>query len=228
MKFNERQSSPALYCMWTFYYMLPWRRQTLPIHTQVWALIYPPETWAQLTTADILTFTLLMWSLDINCMEEAGLTSLPLSSGPSSSPPYLLSSALPLLHILAALTPLSFLPQEGRSGPVAVENGCHDNGAQLYPFAVGESVSRPPTAGPRHADEGQHLCPWQLGVSAGNRHLPRNHMLHCISPVLGAWLHNNDTPVATFVLGYCTIINWADAGQFARHQIINCSVNPWI
>lgn len=75
------------------------------------------------------------------------------------------------------LTPLSSLPPclppaGWRKGPVAVENGCHDNGAQLYPFAVGENVSRPPPAGPHHADEGQHLCPRQLGVPAGNRHLP--------------------------------------------------------
>lgn len=48
------------------------------------------------------------------------------------TPPYLLSSPLLLLHIPAALTPLSPLPHTGwRRGPVAIENGCHDNGAQL-------------------------------------------------------------------------------------------------
>lgn len=49
-----------------------------------------------------------------------------------------------------------------------MENGRHGDGAQLYPFAVGETVSRPPPDGPQHADEGQHLCPGQLGVPAGN------------------------------------------------------------
>lgn len=101
----------------------------------------------------------------------------------------------------------SFLPPAGwRREPVAVENGCHDNGAQLYPFAVGESVSRPPPAGPHHADEGQHLCPWQLGVPAGNRHLPQplvthcNHVLYCNCPISGATLHNSYSPVALFVI----------------------------
>lgn len=97
----------------------------------------------------------------------------------SFTPPYPLSSPVLLFHILVALTP-SFLPLAGwRRGPVAVENGCHDNGAQLYPFALGEIVSRPPPAGPHHADEGQHLCPGQLGVPAGNRHLLQLLKTHC-------------------------------------------------
>lgn len=108
----------------------------------------------------------------------------------SFTPPYPLSSPVLLFHILVALTP-SFLPLAGwwRRGPVAVENGCHDNGAQLYPFTLGEIVSRPPPAGPHHADEGQHLCPRQLGVPAGNRHLPQllkthcNHMLYSNCPI---------------------------------------------
>ncbi len=87
-------------------------------------------------------------------------------SSPSSLPPALTLSSHP------GCSDPSFLPPAGwRRGPVAVENGCHDNGAQLYPIAVGESVSCPPQAGPHHADEGQCLCPRQLGVPAGNRHL---------------------------------------------------------
>lgn len=74
----------------------------------------------------------------------------------------------------------SHLPLTGcRREPVAVENGCHDNGAQLYPFALGEIVSRPASAGPHHADEGQHLCPRQLGVPTGNRHLLQLLKMQC-------------------------------------------------
>ena len=85
----------------------------------------------------------------------------------------------------------SLLPLTGWSrGPVAVENGCHNNGAKLYPFALGEIVPCPPPAGPQHADEGQHLRPRQLGVSAGDRHLPQllrpcNDMLHFACLILG-------------------------------------------
>lgn len=85
--------------------------------------------------------------------------------------------------IVVALTPLLLALSGWRRGPLAVENGCHDNGAQLYSFALGEAVSRPPQAGPHHADEGQRLRARQLGVPAGNRHLPqllqthRGHML---------------------------------------------------
>lgn len=111
----------------------------------------------------------------------------------------------------------SFLPLAGwRRGPVAVENGCHDNGAQLYPFTLGEIVSRPSPAGPHHADEGQHLCPWKLGVPAGNAHLLQllstrcNHMLPLNCPISGATLHNNYSPDAPFVIinaqVHCNII----------------------
>ena len=107
----------------------------------------------------------------------------PLSSatglGRSFTPPYPLPSPTAALTShpgflwpLSPPSPPSLPPAGWRKRPVAVENGCHDNGAQLYPFAVGENVSRPPPAGPHHADEGQHLCPRQLGVPAGNRHLP--------------------------------------------------------
>lgn len=81
----------------------------------------------------------------------------------------LLTLVPPLLVVIlgAAHTDTTFVPRAGRRrGPV--ENGCHGDGAQLYPFALGETVSRPPPAGPHHADEGEHLCPRQLGVPAGN------------------------------------------------------------
>lgn len=58
-----------------------------------------------------------------------------------------------------------------------VENGCHGNGAQLYPITLGEAVSRPPQTGPQHADEGQHLRARQLGVPAGNA----GHLLQLIA-----------------------------------------------
>lgn len=90
-------------------------------------------------------------------------------------------------------SPRSLRVEEGTA--VAVENGCHDNGAQLYPFALGEAVSRPPQAGPHHADEGQRLRARQLGVPAGNRHLPqllqthRGHMLTNWRGTIAALLH---------------------------------------
>lgn len=111
----------------------------------------------------------------------------------------------------------SFLPLAGwRRGPVVVENGCHDNGAQLYPFTLGETVSCPPPAGPHHADEGQHLRPWKLGVPAGNVHVLQllntkcNHLLYYNCPVWGATLHNNHNPDAPLVIinpqVHCNII----------------------
>lgn len=127
--------------------------------------------------SDIMTFTNNWSSGWRKSAVEPTLTSLPSEHGhglrETLTPPYVRSSPLLLLHILGSSDPSSLPPTGWRRGPVAVENGRHDNGAQLRSVAVGESVSRPPSAGPRHADEGQHLYPRQLGVSAGNGHLPQ-------------------------------------------------------
>lgn len=80
-----------------------------------------------------------------------------------------LNPSYPLSYCILCLarTDTTFVPRAGwRRG--LVENGRHGDSAQLYPFALGKAVSRPPPAGPHHADEGQHLCPRQLGVPAGN------------------------------------------------------------
>lgn len=166
--------------------------------------------------ADILTLALHRWSLVINCLhcvrveEEHGGCGAHCDLSVLSAWPCAQEALHPFLtlpsFLSSVLTSHPGCPAGWRRGPVAVENGCHDNGAQLYPFTVGASVSRPPPAGPHHADEGQHLCPRQLGVPAGNRHLPQplithcNHMLCCNCPIWAATLHNNYSPVAPFVV----------------------------
>lgn len=143
--------------------------------------------------------------------------------------PFFLSPALPSRP--GGGSDPSFLLRTGwRRGPVAVENGCHDNSAQLYPITLGESVSCPPPAGPHHADEGQHLCPWQLGVPAG-KDTCHSRSYDTVTTCCTASVQS-EVPHSLIIIALCagmyTIIIELDDAQFASYHTVTCSIKPWM
>lgn len=111
------------------------------------------------------------WSFHSRSPEQLGSARQLVNTAERPTTPFAVTPlSFQLSHVVRkTFTPScsDFLSAGWRRGSRAVENGCCEHCTQLRPFAMGKSVSRCAPAGPEHADEGQHLCSRELGISAG-------------------------------------------------------------